>query len=59
VKASAGKVRRVAGPPVGKEDGFIPVQKGEFVIKKAAVKKLGTKALDQVNRGRLPKGKRE
>jgi hypothetical protein len=59
VKATAGKVRRVAPPPVGKEDGFIPVQRGEYVVRKSAAKKLGTRVLNQVNKGRLPKGKRE
>lgn len=45
------------GRPSGNEDGYIRAQKGEYVIKKAAVKKLGTKVLDSVNRGVLPGGK--
>jgi hypothetical protein len=55
-----GRIIRVAGKPIGKDDGLIPAQKGEYVIRKSAVKKLGTKVLDQVNKGRLPqrKGKR-
>jgi hypothetical protein len=53
-----GKIKRTAGPSIGKDDGLIPAQKGEYVIRKSAVKKLGTKVLDQVNRGKLPKGKR-
>jgi hypothetical protein len=57
MKATGGKIKRTAGPKIGKDDGLIPAQKGEYVIRKSAVKKLGTKVLDQVNRGKLPKGK--
>lgn len=49
-----GPIRRVAGKPIGKDDGLIPAQKGEYVVRKSAVKKLGTKVLNQVNRGKLP-----
>lgn len=56
--ARGGKIKRTAGPRIGKDDGLIPAQKGEFVIRKAAVQKLGTKVLSQVNKGRLPAKKR-
>ena len=52
--ATGGKIKAVAGKPIGKDDGMIPVQVGEYVIKKAAVKKLGTAVLDQINKGRIP-----
>lgn len=54
VYARGGKIRHTAGPKIGKDDGLIPAQKGEFVIRKSAVKKLGSKVLGQVNRGKLP-----
>ena len=55
-----GKIHRVAGKPIGKDDGLIPAQRGEFVVRKSAVKKLGTGVLNTINRGKLPekKGKR-
>lgn len=53
-QARGGKIRHTAGPRIGKDDGLIPAQKGEFVIRKSAVKKLGSKVLGQVNKGRLP-----
>ena len=49
-----GKIKRVAGKPIGKDDGLIPAQRGEYVVRKSAVKKLGTKVLNQVNKGKLP-----
>jgi hypothetical protein len=52
--ARGGKIRRVAGKPIGKDDGLIPAQRGEFVVRKSAVNKLGTKALNTINKGRLP-----
>ena len=53
--ARGGKIRKTAGPRIGKDDGLIPAQKGEYVIRRSAVKKLGTKVLNQVNKGKLPK----
>jgi hypothetical protein len=53
-----GAIKRTSGPRIGKDDGLIPAQRGEYVIRKSAVKKLGTKALGQVNRGKLPAAKR-
>lgn len=52
--ARGGKIKRVAGKPIGKDDGLIPAQKGEYVVRKSAVNKLGTKALNQINRGKIP-----
>jgi hypothetical protein len=52
--ARGGKIKRVAGKPIGKDDGLIPAQKGEYVVRKSAVKKLGTAALNQINKGKLP-----
>lgn len=51
---SGGKIAHVIGRPVGKDDGMIAAQRGEFVVRKSAVKKLGTAALDEINKGRLP-----
>jgi hypothetical protein len=56
--ARGGKIKKVAGKPIGKDDGLIPAQKGEYVVRKSAVNKLGTKALDTINKGRIPKGRR-
>jgi hypothetical protein len=53
--ARGGKIARVAGKPIGKDDGLIPAQKGEYVVRKSAVKKLGTGVLNTINKGRLPK----
>jgi hypothetical protein len=52
-----GPIKRVAGKPIGKEDGLIAAQKGEYVIRKAAAKKLGTGVLNTINKGKLPKTK--
>lgn len=52
--ARGGKIKRTAGPRIGKDDGLIPAQRGEYVVRKSAVKKLGTKVLNQVNKGKLP-----
>lgn len=58
--AKGGKITRVAGKPVGKEDGLIAVQKGEFVVRKAAVQKHGPAKMAAVNKGTaritIPKG---
>jgi hypothetical protein len=53
-----GPIRKTFGPKLGREDGVIAAQKGEYVIKKAAAKKLGRGVLDTINKGKLPqKGK--
>lgn len=49
-----GTIKKTYGPRIGKEDGIIAAQKGEYVVRKDAVKKLGKKVLDTVNKGRLP-----
>jgi hypothetical protein len=54
--SAGGKIAMTLGKPVGKDDGMIPAQEGEYVIKKSAVQKLGTKVLDKVNEGHLPSG---
>jgi hypothetical protein len=54
-KARGGKIAHVAGKPIGKDDGVIPAQKGEFVVRKSAVKKLGDAALNEVNKGNISK----
>ena len=53
-----GPIRRTVGPKIGKEDGLIAAQKGEYVIRKSAAQKLGTKVLNQVNKGKLPNARR-
>jgi hypothetical protein len=55
--ARGGKIKRTSGPRIGKDDGLIPAQKGEFVVRKSAVNRLGTKALNTINKGRLPQKK--
>jgi hypothetical protein len=52
--ARGGVIKKVAGKPIGKDDGLIPAQRGEWVIRKSAVKKLGNKVLGQINKGKLP-----
>lgn len=49
--AKGGKITRVAGPKRGEEDGLIAVQKGEFVVRKAAVQKHGDRKMAAVNNG--------
>jgi hypothetical protein len=55
--ARGGKIKHTSGPRIGKDDGLIPAQRGEYVVRKSAVKKLGTKVLNQVNKGKLPSGR--
>lgn len=57
-KAKGGKIKHTSGPPIGRDDGLIPAQKGEFVVRKAAVKKIGVAALNEVNKGNLSKAAR-
>lgn len=49
--ARGGKISRVAGKPIGKDDGVIPVKRGEYVVKKASVRKYGGTKMAAVNRG--------
>lgn len=53
-RARGGEIKEVAGKPIGKDDGIIAAQRGEFVVKKSAVKKLGSAVLNEINKGRLP-----
>ncbi|HXJ61863.1 MAG TPA: hypothetical protein VNU68_34930 [Verrucomicrobiae bacterium] len=59
-KAKGGKVTKVAGKPVGRDDGLIAAQKGEHVIKRASAQKYGDRKMAAVNRGTakvtMPKG---
>jgi hypothetical protein len=50
-----GRIRSTSGPKIGKDDGLIPAQKGEYVVRKSAVNKLGSKVLGQINKGHLPR----
>ena len=52
--SKGGPVKSVAGKPIGKDDGLIAAQKGEYVVRKAAVKKIGMPAMQAINRGNLP-----
>jgi hypothetical protein len=52
-----GPIKKTHGPRIGKEDGVIAAQRGEYVIRKSAAKKLGTRVLSQINKGRLPERK--
>ena len=52
--ARGGRIKRTVGPKIGKDDGLIPAQRGEYVVRRSAVKKLGTKALNTINKGKLP-----
>ena len=56
--ARGGKITEVAGKPIGKDDGLIAAQRGEFVVKKSAAKKLGLDVLNEINKGRLPNSER-
>ena len=49
--AKGGMVRRVGGKPVGREDGIIAVQKGEYVVKRSSAAKYGPAKMSAVNRG--------
>jgi len=52
--ARGGRIKQTMGKRIGKDDGLIPAQRGEYVVRKSAVKKLGTAALNQINRGKIP-----
>lgn len=57
-KIVVGKIKHVAGKPIGKDDGLIPAQRGEFVVRRSAVKKLGVATLNEINKGHLPSSHR-
>ncbi len=50
-EAKGGQITQTAGPKIGEDDGVVPVQKGEFVIRKSAVQKYGQELLTAVNDG--------
>ena len=50
-----GLITQVFGPdPDGPDEGQINIQRGEYVIKKSAVKKYGQGLLDMINDGKVP-----
>jgi hypothetical protein len=50
-----GLVTNVFGPdPSGPDDGQVNIMRGEYVIKKSAVKKYGQGLLDMINDGKIP-----
>jgi hypothetical protein len=50
-----GLVSNVFGPdPAGPDEGAGYLQRGEYVIKKSAVKKYGQGLLDMINDGKIP-----
>ena len=53
--AKGGMVNSLLGPdPKGPDDGMGYLDKGEYVIKKSAVKKYGKGLLDMINEGKVP-----
>jgi len=53
--AHGGLVTAMFGPdPDGPDEGQINIQRGEYVIKKSAVKKYGKGLLDMINDGKVP-----
>jgi hypothetical protein len=53
--AHGGLVTAMFGPdPDGPDEGQINIQRGEYVIKKSAVKKYGQGLLDMINDGKVP-----
>jgi hypothetical protein len=53
--AKGGMVRGLLGPnPPGPDDGAGYLDRGEYVIKKSAVKKYGRGLLDMINEGKVP-----
>ena len=52
--ARGGRIKHTMGKRIGKDDGLIPAQRGEYVVRKSAVKKLGNAALNTINRGKIP-----
>lgn len=46
-----GKIKKTIGKKIGKDSGMIPAQRGEYVVRKNAVKKYGAQKLNAVNKG--------
>lgn len=58
--AVGGKVtkRHMTGPnPKGKDDGYVALDRGEYVIKKSSVDKYGESVLSLINEGKVSKKK--
>ena len=54
-KYNGGLVTAIFGQdPAGPDEGQIDIQRGEYVIKKSAVKKYGKGLLDMINDGKVP-----
>jgi len=50
--AKGGPVKTLGGPdPAGPDDGYAALDKGEYVVKKSAAKKVGSKAMNAINKG--------
>lgn len=55
VYAKGGMVNSLLGPnPNGPDDGMAALDRGEYVVKKAAVDKYGKGLLDMINEGKVP-----
>ena len=53
-----GKIKSLLGPdPMGPDEGYAKLQRGEYVVKKKAVNKYGEEFLKALNEARLPKQK--
>ena len=53
--AKGGLITNVFGPdPAGPDEGQVNIMRGEYVIKKSAVKKYGQGLLDMINDGKIP-----
>jgi len=50
-KAASGKITKTAGRPIGRDDGMIPAQRGEYVVKKSSTAKYGPAKMAAVNKG--------
>jgi len=50
-KSRGGKITSTAGKPIGKDDGMIPAQRGEYVVKKSSTAKYGPAKMAAVNKG--------
>jgi hypothetical protein len=58
--AKGGKVtsKHMTGPnPKGKDDGYVALDAGEYVIKKSSVDKYGESLLSLINEGKVSKKK--
>jgi hypothetical protein len=49
--AKGGKIKKVIGKPIGKDDGLVPARRGEFMVKKSSANKYGSTKMQAVNQG--------